>query len=120
MIEFPLFVVMLTTMLTKYGIIGAAITWFIRVAIDLLGMFYLSGKLLPETRRVSAETGFLLTLVSASAYGMSQYSLNAWVLSCGVCIVGLSAIAVWKRYLGSAERTWVKERTRAVFSKKLK
>lgn len=117
MIELPIFVLVLTVLMTKYGIIGAAVAWFLRVAVDLLGMFYLSGKLAPETRRTSMETGILLMLATACAYIMSRYSVNAWVLACGAGVVVLNAIIVWRRYLGRAERAWVREGIRTFFSK---
>ena len=112
LLELPVFVVVLILLLSTYGIIGAAIAWSLRVGVDLLGLFYLAGRVSPETRGASVETCVVLALAAVCAYVISLYSLNVWVLAGGLGIVVFNGLVVWKRYLGESERTWVRGKLR--------
>jgi len=61
LIELPLYLICLWYALNHFGIEGAAIVWALRVLIDTVAFFFLSGKIFPEVLAVSRIlTGKLL------------------------------------------------------------
>lgn len=62
--ELPFYLCIVWLMLLNHGILGAAITWTIRVGFDAIMLFWLGGRIFPEIRnmlRLDLPLGALLT-----------------------------------------------------------
>jgi len=72
LLEFPLYIMVLCFVLPRYGIVGAAGVWVVRVVIDGLLLFGATVILfpvsLPYVRRLAAVLGFLLVLMLPSFF----------------------------------------------------
>ncbi|MCI5210021.1 MAG: flippase [Candidatus Electrothrix sp. ATG2] len=71
LIELPCYLLMLWWLLGAYGIVGVAIAWLLRVAVDTLLLFVLAHKLLP------AVTFFTLQSIVIAAIALSVLILAA-------------------------------------------
>lgn len=64
LIELPIYITALWGLLSSMGVVGAAVAWTSRVALDALAFFWFAGKVMPELRSVSMRTAALTVLVS--------------------------------------------------------
>ncbi|MGV2909813.1 flippase [Achromobacter sp. AGC25] len=82
-IEAPLFLISLVFLSRHYGLTGAAIAWFLRVAIDAVLMFW------------GAKVALNRSMFSGSSRNVLLISLFAVVGFAGVALPGMMARAAW-------------------------
>jgi O-antigen/teichoic acid export membrane protein len=116
MIEFPVYLFILWRLIADFGIVGAAIAWTVRVAVDCLFLFVIARKIMPESSNIIRKTLF------AMLGGLA-------ILLCGALLVPLTAkllflltvsggfiFTSWFMVLTPAERAfmWNRGRLRAI------
>lgn len=102
--ELPLFALMLWFLLPRYGILGAAMAWSIRMVGDSVLLLGTCPRLLPQTR--ATVTRMALWLAGTSATLVASMLLHSAVLRVGMAIVVTVAwlAIVWRRLLTPQER----------------
>ena len=101
MLEFPFYLILLLTSVTKFGIIGAALAWLLRVMVDTGILFRISGQMLParsnRTRPLVFAVACLSLLLLASAFLTATVlvSLIPKLLYLLCCIVAMAAL-LWQ------------------------
>src|SRR5215469_12983307 len=104
LLEVPVYTVMLLALVVSKGIDGAAAAWLLRVAVDMLLLLVISGRLLskaiPATRVMGLVilVGTLLLLVPVLGLPLPLRAVYAGLLLSGFAVV------VWLRLLTPAER----------------
>ena len=112
--ELPFYLLMLWWLLGAYGIVGAAIAWVVRVAVDTLVLFVMSNRLLPTV------TPF--TLRSVFMAGMALFVLSLGTVIPGFAMKGLFlllvlflfAAAAWFVILATDEKDMICSRLKAI------
>lgn len=61
-IELPFYLLILWFLLEKFGILGAAVAWSVRVGIDTILMYFVTIKIFPETTRIAKHMSLSLIL----------------------------------------------------------
>ncbi|MDT4817034.1 Polysaccharide biosynthesis protein [compost metagenome] len=82
-LEAPLFVIALVVLSRHYGLTGAAIAWFLRVAIDAVLMFW------------GAKIALNRSMFSGSGWNLLLITLFAALGFAGVAVPGLATRALW-------------------------
>jgi O-antigen/teichoic acid export membrane protein len=115
-IEFVPYGILAIFLISKYGILGAAIAWSLRVAVDVLIMMWFARKLLEFSfktvdYRYLFIFGLLLLLPSffVAIYYDSYLIILALVL---MASIGLYAVTIWKRFVSIEERAWIRGQLR--------
>jgi O-antigen/teichoic acid export membrane protein len=114
-IELALYLVMVLALVSYFGIIGAAIAWSVRVALDTLAIVYFSNRVARTEFRYLYYVGRCLlggiVLVPALVLAaLDNYSL--WLfLTLPVCLLVYGAL-IWLRFLDQDERNWLKQKVR--------
>jgi O-antigen/teichoic acid export membrane protein len=107
LLELPFYLCILWWFLSTWGIIGAALAWLVRVAIDSLCLFYLSQRLLPEVREFFRKMGLPLAGASvclALAFLPASFSLKGGFY----LLVLLTFLAIaWHLILAPGEKEWL-------------
>jgi O-antigen/teichoic acid export membrane protein len=104
LIELPIYIGALWWLAHRFGIVGVAAAWTIRVALDTTALVVLTHRLIPapESRlgaTVAAAVGLLAALgVAAAAVGLAE--------KLAFLVIGVGAFAVlgWTRLVPAAER----------------
>lgn len=116
LIELPIYLFLLWWLLHLYGIVGAAMAWTLRVAIDTILLFLMSNRLLEGLTIYSLRFALLMmsALLGLSALALPMQSGLKWLLLC----MGLIAFAVaaWFWILDQQERTISKNFFRKSFN----
>lgn len=108
MIELPVYVGMIWMLAHAFGLIGVAVAWTVRVAIDTAVMVLLTMRQLPEIRRqasrcVVALGGMCLALAVASQLPTFEWRCVGFLLEGSALLVG-----GWTILLSPAERDVVR------------
>ena len=114
LIELPFYLLILWWLLDAYGIVGAAIAWVARVAIDTIILFVMAHRLL------SAEA--LFTLRPVLMAGMALFVLALGTVIPGLAMKGLFLLLVlflfaavaWFFILATDERNMIRGRLKAI------
>lgn len=114
LIELPFYLLILWWMVGAYGIIGAAIAWVARVALDTIILFVIAQKLLSSVS--------LFTLRSMLIAGMALFVLALAAIIPGLAMKGLFlllallifAAVAWFVILGTDERNLIRNRLKAI------
>lgn len=109
MVEAPFYFALLWWLLSAYGITGAAMAWTFRATVDALLLFWLSSRLLPETRseslRLMVWTAGALGVLGATLLPVDDPLMRTLFL--GVLFI-VSVGAAWHRLLPTAIRVRLK------------
>src|SRR5262249_40889256 len=70
LLELPLYLFTLYWAIRRYGINGAALVWTMRVGVDLIALYGIAQRLLPEAARIHrwAVTGVVAALAANAVY----------------------------------------------------
>ncbi len=101
LVELALYVPMLVTLLSLFGIEGAALAWMLRVGLDLVARTILAGRLYPAVRPVLTRSlTFVVVatmalclplLVAAPAARLGMMAVSGLVFLAGLGVWGLTA-----------------------------
>ncbi len=116
MLELPIYLLLLWFLLNTYGIVGAAIAWVVRAAIDTILLFVMSHRLLSAVSSLTMRSIFMI--------GIAFLVLAVAALISGVVIKGLFlllvlfifAVMVWFVILEPDEKNLICTRIKAVTS----
>jgi O-antigen/teichoic acid export membrane protein len=115
LVELPCYLLLFWGLTKQFGIEGAGIAWALRATIDSLIMFWISGRLLVESK---AGTRRLLWMVlTACPFFLSAIwvSKNVPAAMVYVVIVGIAyVIYAWYSYLTSDERAFAQRIARSL------
>jgi O-antigen/teichoic acid export membrane protein len=112
LLEFGCYVLMLWVFLTRLGIVGAAIAWTLRVALDTVLLRVWATRLMPALRDRSGSDRLrraeaAATVITVAAFAVPWiHSLPLRVASAMVMCGGFSLLA-WRELLESHERLYV-------------
>ena len=114
LVELPIYAVTLWLLVGRYGIIGAAVAWVLRVAVDTTCLFAIAHRMLRTSSRTSRNApvalgGALLVL----AYGAVPTSLPMKGLFLLLALVAFILVS-WFTILSSEERALVRSSIRSV------
>ena len=100
---------LLLYLLDRYAIVGAAIAWFVRTAVDAFALMWLAARLGPPYRQ-GVQLPALLTVVTTALLLASTMLESLWLRSV-LMVVGLPGFAwlAWSRLMAPGERAQVKE-----------
>lgn len=108
--ELPLYVLVLWWLVDSMGILGGALAWSLRVGVDALCLFLLSGRIVPAVARLAGLA--LLATGGEAAILASLFGVEGWDMKLLVAGGALGASGVLAWYWG--RRWWtVDEATRA-------
>lgn len=112
--ELPFYLLILWWLLGAYGIVGAAIAWVVRVAVDTLFLFVMAHRLLPSVSP--------FTLRPVLMAGMALFMLALGAVIPGLAMKGLFLLLVlllfaavaWFAILAADERNMIRSRLKAI------
>jgi len=110
MVELVLYLPVLWLLLDAYGIVGAAVAWAARTAVDALLLYIMSDILLSGVSRLALR-GTIMATVAISMFGAGA-ALSSLV-SKGIyltVVIGIFSAVAWCRILGADERSVVLNR----------
>jgi O-antigen/teichoic acid export membrane protein len=114
LIELPFYLLILWWMVDAYGIVGAAIAWVVRVAVDTLILFFMAQRLLPLLSPFSlrpvllGSIAFLMLTLSAMTSGLAMKGLFLLLV-----LIGFASVA-WFAILATDEREMIRGRLKTV------
>jgi len=116
LIELPLYLLILWWLVGAYGIVGAAMAWVLRVAVDTLLLFVMAHRLVPS---VSPASPF--TLRPMLSVGIALLVLTLGAIIPGLAMKGLFlllvllifAVVAWFGILAADERNMIRSRLKA-------
>ncbi len=97
--ELPLYLLGLWALLKEFGIVGAAIVWTFRIAIDTAAFFWLAMRLVPILRSVCVRSFWL---IAGASSGMATLTLPlsfAIKLTISAAIVGICGLLVYREVI---------------------
>lgn len=105
-------------MSSAFGLPGAALAWFCRVAADAILLFVLAGRVAPEVRlpRLDNLGRSILIAIAGALAAVALARLDPWglrVVLTAVVVSGL-LVAMWKSSLTLAERALIIEQIRRI------
>ena len=108
LLELPIYLLLLWFLLNAYGIVGAAVAWVVRVAIDTILLFVMSHRLLSAVSSLTMRPMFMI--------GVALLVLAVAALISGVVIKGLFlllvlfifVVIVWFVILYADERSMIR------------
>jgi len=114
LIELPFYLLLLWWLLSTHGIVGAAIAWVVRVAVDTLFLFVMVQRLLP------LASPFSLRLVRMVVMALFMLALGAMMH--GLAIKGLFLLLIllifaavaWLVILTAGERNMIRSRLKTI------
>ncbi len=107
LIELPAYVILLWFLVTKFGIVGAAIAWTTRVTLDSVLLFLVAGRLLPGSapgirKMLLSSLGALFVLILSALPVPLPIKLIFLLLASGVF-----GLATWFVVLTPAEKAYI-------------
>jgi O-antigen/teichoic acid export membrane protein len=107
LLELPVYLVVLWALLHWYGIMGAALAWCFRAALDCTLLLISNFRVLPACQVALRRTVYL-TFVSAGLLVVPIFLPSLWLR--GVYVAGLALVSVaftWSRMLTPGEKAFV-------------
>ena len=106
--ELPLYLTLIIYLIPKYGIIGVALAWLLRIGLDTILLYYFAQRIFP--RKYIGENKILLIFIFSSIIitlsSVFISSLTAkLILSSSVLLI--FALVVWKKILTQEELSLV-------------
>ena len=109
LIEMPLYLIGLRVLIPIYGVLGAAIVWFVRLAVESAVFLAICGRLLPECwpmiRRLAVATAAAAVTLGLATLPTTAATRAIFTL----CVMGLFSTTAWFWALTPAERGWVRK-----------
>ncbi len=100
LLELPFYLLLLVLLLIEMGIIGAAIVWTLRIAIDTLLLFYFASHCVPDLKNTQYRA-FTLLIVSSCLICIFWFEINldyrAWIATVIVITTLLTAGILLKK-----------------------
>lgn len=114
LLETPLYLLLLWQLLHHYGINGVALAWTLRIALDTVIMFYLAGRILPESGQVLTQTA--LNCILALFAFAPGFMLNSLLLKISyTCVmIFVHVVYAWNKLLENDEKVILVSRLRAI------
>lgn len=115
LIELPLYIVAIVTLISNYGIIGAAIAWLSRVAIDSIALFWATAILHPEMRANVIRTIVITSIMVAAmllALVIPELSAKSAYL---FVVIGAGSLAFWTVVMTESERGYTAKLLGGIF-----
>jgi len=100
-------------LVTRFGIVGAAVAWSLRVGLDAVLLFAATFRVCHLTPRIFGTrtrliaTGMAISVIAALVYGVKNLASAPSLLMQTlllVLVLGLSALLVWKNILDPSDR----------------
>lgn len=98
LIELPIYIFCLWVLLQKFGIVGAAISWTLRIVVDTLLLFFLNMRVISVLRRVSIQTLGMNAMASLALLAIFQAQGLALRVILGVAFVVTVLFTAWFSY----------------------
>lgn len=118
---FP-YILLVVVLTYKFGIVGTAAAWSIRVIVDAAIIIRLAKNIVGVSLRIFQGKGYifasLLTLLIPPVlimFFIGNYSL--WLTFSVVLCITIYSVIVWKKLIESEERNWIINRLYTVFNK---
>ncbi|WP_026632563.1 flippase [Dyadobacter alkalitolerans] len=70
-IELPIYVALLFTLLHYFGVMGAAVAWTARMVVDLVLLFIISGRVIPEIKKVATKYLYYTMILALLMFGLT-------------------------------------------------
>ena len=119
-IELAVYVVLAWLLIGRFGIIGAAIAWSLRVFLDAFVIIALSKRIAGAKFAFFAHFGVLLAAIGVLILPIVLYASGLYfpiVLTAGVIALGLYSILVWNRFVDADEKAWMKALVRGMLAR---
>ena len=112
LIELPIYLIVVWSLVSHYGISGAAGAWTLRVALDTLLLFWATFKVCDFSPRILETNGAILAVISllimaGACYGLKTAATSLSIYSQFLLMIGfliLFARIVWDRVLDGSDR----------------
>lgn len=120
LLEVPIYVVLAWTLITRWGVAGAAVAWLVRVTLDALLLFVVAARLLQMSTRMFftekiPQATALVLILAAIGYGLSLYSLPMWTHLISTIIIFLVFAGIGIRlFIPDSERERILQLLKAV------
>ncbi|MEO8072985.1 MAG: flippase [Acidobacteriota bacterium] len=118
---FP-YILLIAVLTYKFGAVGAAAAWSLRVIVDAAVIIRLAKNIVGVSLRIFQGKGYvfasLLTLLIAPVlimFFVGNYSL--WLTFSVVVCITIYSVIVWKKLIESEERNWIINRLYTVFNR---
>ena len=120
-IELLPYAIAAVALISAFGMIGAATVWSIRAGVDSLVFLWLSRKMAHTRtglrRSLPAALFGLVVLTPAVVISLIYESTSLFLIAAvPICIV-LYTIVVWRSFVTSDERIWIREKFSVTFSR---
>ena len=103
-------------MISQFGIIGAAVAWSLRVALDGMLLFFLSNRYFGTRIGLIQRFGGLVLAACVLAvplvFRFFFYGFSLIVVASVIIASGVYVFVAWKLLIGNAERDWLRDRSR--------
>lgn len=110
LLELPIHAALVWVLVGRWGIVGAALSWTIRIALDAALLFWAAARLAGFTPRVLVDAGVARTAALVSVTLAAAVALERGAVESGVRVVlllallGALAITSWRLALSAADR----------------
>lgn len=113
-IELFFFAVAVLVLTKLFGIVGAASAWSLRAVLDTFLNIWLANRSAGVSLRFFDHLPGLVTggvvLIPAVIFALFYDNFSPWILLLTPVCLSLYSILIWKNFVESAERTWIKMR----------
>ncbi len=104
LVQLPIYLILLFYCVTNFGIVGAAVAWTARVAVDCILLFLVAGRLLPgSAARIQRILAACVGVLPALALGMLPTTLTVKLVFLFV-VCGAFAVITWFFVLTPSEK----------------
>jgi O-antigen/teichoic acid export membrane protein len=110
-IELPLQLLLTMLLVQLWGVVGAALAWSLRVAIDAVVLFFAAPRIAASVRGVfpwsaAARFGGLMIAVGTCLAFLKVIGIPTWCAAlAAACLVSGAALFVWRNMMSERERT---------------
>lgn len=104
LVELPLYLLMAWYLMPRYGILGAALAWSIRMVGDSVLLLAVCPRLLPETRTTIVRMSLWLTGASAVLFASMSLTTTMSRLTVATLVAIAWVMVVWRFLLTPEER----------------
>ena len=114
LIELPFYLLLLWWLLGTYGIVGVAIAWVVRVAVDALFLFIMAHSLLPSTSQFTLRS---VLITSVSLFVLALGAIIPELAMKGVflfAVLLIFMVGAWFVVLNTDERSMIRNLLKAI------
>lgn len=116
--ELVFYVVIVLVLISSFGIIGAAAAWSIRVMLDAAVVIFfckrITGVDFSFARHFRDLLFGVILLMPPMLFAAAYDNFSLWLLLLAPLSAALYAVFIWRTFIGSDERTWLKSRADAL------